>query len=482
MLTAVEGLIAELRRAGIPVRVSESIDVAAALPHLDLGQRAQVKAALRACLVKDSQHLGTFDTVFDLFFALSPTGRAAGAGATSQPGPAASGAAGASGSQGDGVQGHGGGGGGLASLADSALRELLIGALRRDDQDLIRLLAGLMVDRHAQIVLGRPVAGRFYLQNTMRAVDADGLIAALVAAEAARDAPVSALARRLQAERSQARVERFRQEAEAEIRRRLVADRGADAVARTLRTPLPEDVDFLSASQEEIRQMRATLAPMARKLASRMTRKRRHHRRGPLDFRRTVRRSMSYGGVPAAPVFRPPRPAKPDLVVLADISGSVATFAGFTLHLVSALRQEFSAVRSFVFVDGIDEVTAELAQSGNVAEAARRINSGGGGVWLTGRSDYGQALSIFWDRWGQHIRRRSTVLVLGDARTNYYAPREDVLAVMRQRAGHLYWLNPEPASAWDTGDSVIGRYAPCCDAVIECRNVRQLRAFVESLA
>ena len=191
---------------------------------------------------------------------------------------------------------------------------------------------------------------------------------------------------------------------------------------------------------------------------------------------------ISWVGAPANAVFGPARPAKPELIVLADISGSVATFAAFTLHLVSALRQEFAAVRSFVFVDGIDEVTTVLATSPDIAEAASRINAEGGGVWLDGRSDYGHAFGVFWERWGNQIRRRSTILVLGDARTNYHAPREDVLAAMRQRAGHLYWLNPEPATAWDSGDSVISRYAPSCDAVIECRNVRQLKAFVESLA
>ena len=467
MLRAVEGLIAELREVGIPVRVSEGIDAAAALRHLDLGQREEVRASLRACLVKDAQHLGAFDTIFDLYFA--PPGTGGPSGDDFQPPRAA-----------------GDGNGGLGALDDMAIRQVLIRALRSGDHHLTRIIAGLMVDRHADIVPGRPVAGTYYLLRTMRAADPPALVTALAAGDGDAAGPVGrpagALARRLRLEDSQRRVERFRLEVEAQIRRRLVADRGAGAVARTLRSPLPEDISFLTASQREIAAMRTTLAPMARKLASRLARRRRHRRRGPLDFRRTVRHSMSYGGVPAEPVFRPARPAKPELIVLADISGSVATFAAFTLHLVSALRQEFAAVRSFVFVDGIDEVTTVLATSPDIAEAASRINAEGGGVWLDGRSDYGHAFGVFWERWGNQIRRRSTILVLGDARTNYHAPREDVLAAMRQRAGHLYWLNPEPATAWDSGDSVISRYAPSCDAVIECRNVRQLKAFVESLA
>jgi uncharacterized protein with von Willebrand factor type A (vWA) domain len=480
----VEGLITELRQVGLPIRVSEGIDAVAALRHVDLWQRGELKAALGACLVKDAQHMGAFDTVFDLYFpAAGPLGRTQETAGGSPDDPGLSGAPEAAGSgEGGAVSGGegGAGGGGLGALDDAAITQLLIRALRSGDQYLARAIAGLMVDRHAQIVPGRPVAGTYYLLRTMRAVNPDALVIALAAGDDG-DGPVSGLAARLRVEQSQARVDQFRLEVEAQIRRRLTADRGAAAVARTLRSPLPEDVSFLTASQDEIAVLRHTLEPLARALAARLARKRRHHRRGQLDFRRTIRSSMSYGGVAVTPVFRPARPAKPKLIVLADISGSVATFAAFTLHLMSALREQFAAVRSFVFVDGIDEVTGILASAPNIAQAARSINAVGSGVWLDGRSDYGHALTTFWDGWGSQISQRTTVLVLGDARTNYHAPREDVLAAIRQRAGRLYWLNPEPATAWDSGDSVVGRYAPCCDAVVECRNVRQLKAFVAAL-
>jgi uncharacterized protein with von Willebrand factor type A (vWA) domain len=268
---------------------------------------------------------------------------------------------------------------------------------------------------------------------------------------------------------------------EAQVRRHLVDDRGAAAVARTLRRPLPEDVDFLTSSRDQIADMRAVLDPLTRRLATRLAAKRRHKRRGALDFRRTVRRSLSTGGVPVRPAFRKPHPAKPELFVLADISGSVATFAAFTLQLAFALRSQFSRVRSFVFVDGVDEVTDVLQQAPDVVEAARHINAAGSGVWLDGRSDYGHALTTFWDAWGEQVRRRTTVIVLGDARTNYHDPCEGALKGVSQRAGHVFWLNPEPTSAWNSGDSVIARYQPFCDAVYECRNIRQLRAFVEDL-
>src|SRR6202008_3419932 len=115
-------------------------------------------------------------------------------------------------------------------------------------------------------------------------------------------------------------------------------DRGAEAMAKTLRKPLPENVDFMHATREELVQLRKAIQPLTRKLAVRLARKRRHGRKGPLDFRNTVRHSLSYGGVPAEPKFKYPRPAKPEIMIVADISGSVAAFAGFTLPLVYAVN------------------------------------------------------------------------------------------------------------------------------------------------
>jgi hypothetical protein len=467
MLTAIDGMITELRQIGVPVSLTEKLDAVRSLRHLPLADREGLKAALRAALVKSHDHELAFDTLFDLYF--SPS-----AGPVAGPGPAGR----------DGRDGPAGvGPGSFGSLDDAGLTELLLAALRDGNDVMLRLIAGIFVERHAAIEPGRPVAGTYYVFRTLRAVDPDRLIARLVAAtEAGQEAGAqSALLRRLQAEGYEAQLQRFRQAVEAQVRLRLVADRGAAAVARTLRRPLPEDAEFLNSSHEQIIAMRGVLDPLTRRLAGRLAAKRRHRRRGALDFRRTIRESLSTGGVPVDPVFRKPRPAKPELFVLADISGSVSTFAAFTLQLMFALRAQFSRVRSFVFVDGIDEVTEILQQAPDVIDATRDINAMGSGVWLNGRSDYGHALESFWQHWGEQVRRRTTVIVLGDARSNYLDPREGVLKAVRERAAHLFWLNPEPRTAWNTGDSVIGRYQPFCDAVHECRNLRQLRRFAEEL-
>jgi uncharacterized protein len=439
MIAAVEGLVAELRTVGIPVSVSEQADALSALRHVGLGERAAVKAALGAALVKDAAHESTFSAVFDLYFA-------------------------------------GAGGGVLDTVDDEGLRALLLAALEANQPTLLRALAAVYVSRHAGIQPGRRVAGTYYLVRAMRAVSPDTLPARLLAASEA-----DGLARMLLAEEYERRVAEFQRAVEAEIRRRMVADRGADDVARTLRTPLPEDADFLTASGAQIDALRAIVAPMARKLAARLAARQRHRRRGALDFRGTARRSMSTGGVPVTPVFRRRRPAKPELVILADISGSVSAFAEFTLHLTYALRSEFTRVRSFVFADTADEVTQILDSASDIAAATAEINTRGCGVWLDGHSDYGNALRSFAEQHGHQLSSRTTVLVLGDARANYHATGAELLRGIARRAGHLFWLNPEPAAAWDSGDSVMREYARFCDGVFECRNVRQLRAFIERL-
>src|SRR5450755_2166470 len=235
---------------------------------------------------------------------------------------------------------------------------------------------------------------------------------------------------------------------EAEIRRRLVADRGVEAMARTLRKPLPEDVDFMHASRDEMQLLQRAIYPLTRALAARLAQRRRHRRRGHLDFRQTVRHSMSFGGVPVEPKFKRPRPSKPEIMVVADISSTVASFARFTLQFVYAMQSEFSKVRSWVFIDGIDEIT--------------RFNTEADVVWVDGHSDYGHAFEVWHERHIREVTKKSSVILLGDARNNYHASQAWTVAEMQKRARRLFWLDPEPRGYWDTGDSIISEYAPYC--------------------
>ena len=182
------------------------------------------------------------------------------------------------------------------------------------------------------------------------------------------------------------------------------------------------------------------------------------------------------------PQFRTSRPTKPEVFLLCDISGSMATFARFALQFVYAMSGQFSKLRSFVFVDALDEVTGFFEAGAPFELALERVSREAEVVWLDGHSDYGHALAQFWERYGGDLTPRSTVIVTGDARNNYRDARGDVMAGIAAASRAVYWLNPEPTTYWDTGDSVMSALGAHCDGVFEVRNLRQLEAFVEELA
>lgn len=482
VLETLSGFVDELRQAGIPVSLTENLDAVEALRHIPLEDREVFRAALGATLVKNDTHRRAFDTVFDVYFALrGPVHRLGEAPDLDEAEELVDELIGGR----DGEQGAGGEGG--DGLTAAQLAELLFQALQEGDRSMLAAVARAAVTRYAGMEPGRPVGGTYYLYRTLRQLDFDGVLARLLAEPQDtsegpdEEPPDDALDRRLAKEEYESRLDALRNEIEAEIRRRLVADRGAEAVAASLRRPLPEEIDFMHASRDELVALRKAMIPLTRKLAARLARKRRHRHHGPLDFRNTVRHSLSYGGVPAELRYKAPQPSKPEIVVIADISGSVAAFARFTLQMVYALSAQFSRVRSFVFIDGVDEVTDYFRGTDDITEAISRINAEADVIWMDGHSDYGHAFEAFLERYGSQIGPKSTVLLLGDARNNYHSASAWVLDELQQKARHVYWLNPEPRSYWDTGDSIIGQYAKYCDGVWECRNLKQLERFVEHL-
>jgi uncharacterized protein len=486
VLDLLSGFVTELRRSGLPVSLTEHLDAAEAVKHIPLEDREALKYALAATLVKSSSHWRAFETAFEVYFAVRTGGRGGAEGEGEDEG--------LDGEEPDGEQpsGQGGaqgkrswqGGGGGEGMTPEEMAEMLFKSLLSADAGLMNMVARNAVDRYAGMEPGRPVGGTYYLYRTLRNLDLDGVLERLMAQAQAGAAggALTDLEERLAADEFKARVDKFRRSVETEIRRRLVEDRGVEALARSVRKPLPEDIDVMHATREELATLQRVLRPLSRKLAVRLARKRRHGRKGPLDFRATVRRSLSTGGVPIEPRFRHPRPAKPEIFVIADISGSVASFARFTLHLVYAISAQFSKVRSFVFVDGIDEVTRFFEGVVDPAEAVARINLEADVIWVDGHSDYGHALTEFHRRWGDQVTSRSSVIILGDARNNYHASASWVVEDLQARARRVYWLNPEPRDYWGSGDSIVGEYAAHCDDVVECRTLRQLEHFVGNLA
>lgn len=467
MLSAVHGFTHRLRSAGIPVSMVETFDCIEALRHISVADRAAVRSALAATLIKRVEHESTFDGLFESYFAVRTDLAAVEtsldrSGAT---GPEAS---------------------GVATVGDERgpstdLLKALVEALRSDDRDALRRLAEKAVKQFAHIRTENVASERYYLYRVLRQLELAELLRTTMLHEREEAGDLSNLARRLLRDEHTARMEKFRRMIADEIRRQLsqrdVAEESGLFAAESI-----EDVDFLSASPSELRLMREAIRPLARRLAARFARRRRTRRRGRLDVRRTIRRSLSYGGVPLDPAFRHPRASKPELYLLCDISGSVAEFARFTMSLLYAAKAEFSRIRLFTFVDGIDEVTDLMEERGHRL-APRNLLYGTKVIAADGHSDYGKVFRRFWHVYGHaDLDPRSTVIITGDARSNYREPGLEALALIAKRARAVYWLNPEAMLEWDTTDSLAGLYAGLCHGTYETRTLRQLAEFVSQIA
>jgi uncharacterized protein len=460
-----DGFVRAVRGAGIPVGISQAVDAAEILTVVDLLDREQLRHGLAAVLLQRAAQRPTYDVLFDLWWPLSDR---------ASPGDVPADSEDADGERPDSTLDVPHDDAGVAGL----MREELLRLLLEGDDEALRRFARDAVDR-----LGRsrptPSGQSFFGYRVMRALSPDTLVAQLLSGLLA-GADRGGLAEQVTRQMVRERLAAFRAAVDAEVRRRTAAERGRDAVARNAVRPLVDQVDFLRAQSADLAELRRAVSPLARRLAVRLSARRRFGREGRLDFRRTVRASLATGGVPIVTHHRPRTVHKPELVVLCDVSGSVAGFSHFTLLLTQALREHFTGVRAFAFVDSTDEVTRFFRPGADVVDAVGRIGREADVVAYDGHSDYGTALEVFAERWPAAVGPRTSLLVLGDGRTNYRDPGVTVLADLVRRARSAHWLNPEPRRLWGSGDSAANRYAEVID-MVECRNAAQLGEFVTTL-
>ncbi len=450
------------------------IDATGALNEIDGLDRAQVHAALAASLIKRADDRAAFDSLFAIHFAMrSPRRRREFEEGAETPRPHDEIQTSLDRPAGPGEEG--------APDADPSteLLEALLQALRSGDMDRLRELADLAVTRFAGMQTQTAASERYFLYRVLRALELSELMGRVLAAE--RDAEAASDEPSLLHADLAERIEAFKRMLAEQVRSHLTELRGADDAARGLSHLSIEETDFQGASPRQLAQMREQIRPLARSLASRIERRRLRRGRGRLDVRRTVRRSMSYGGVLLDPAFRRPRVARPDLYLLCDVSGSVAEFASFTLTLLQAMTEEFPRMRSFAFVDAVDEVTHDLHDVASFLEV-RHVLYRADVVRADGHSDYGSVLAQFWDRFGSALDSRSTIILTGDLRSNHRDPRADVLRLIHSRAHKVYALNPDREADWDTADSIASVYRPYLDGAFEVRNLTQLGEAVLHIA
>ena len=440
-----------LRLKGINAGPSETIDAAQVATVLGFDDREILREGLAAALVRRDGQRDVFDMTFDLFF---PAGIGTPEAARDE----------------------------LAADTVEQLRDLLAMALADDDPRALDQLAEVAVDLLGEV--GRPDTSThgWSAYQTLERLRPQTLVAAAVGFRGngggggnGSNGPVT---ERLHRDEVRRAVGRFREAVSSEARRRTAEVRGREVVSRHAVAPSKDRVEFLSANAHQLAQMRRTVQPLARRLATRLSARRRRRRRGQIDIRRTLRAAMSTGGVPVKPVYAAPRPSRPELVLLCDVSGSVAGFSDFTMLLVKALSDQFSKVRVFAFVNAMAEVT-ELVRENDGDLSARILAEARVTKWHTS-SDYGEAFADFMVEVDRVVGPRTAVLILGDARNNNQRPRLEALHRIAERSRRTFWLNPEHGSRWGLGDSEALTYSEVVP-MYECCTIEQLSTVVGRL-
>lgn len=454
-----------LRQNGVRVSLAETMDTFRALSAVGLGDRETVRAALRATVVKRSVDVATFEQLFDLFFS--------GLGEVIKEVAQATQAA--------------------MGLDDEALEQFLEQLEKLLEEKgielspLARALLKADTGRLEQIL--REAAQRGELGQIQHGFQEGRFTHALAGALGLND---------LGNELDRVRRELSGQSEETDRRLEEYLDRRMRDLQDLLKSTVRQELDrqdvnrqdrqglqtlaeksFFYLTEDEMRRMQEAVNKLAQRLKNVVAIRRRRARRGKFDSSETLRHNLQYGGVPFRVIFDRKRKDKPQVMVLCDVSDSVRNVSRFMLQFVYSLQDLYSKVRSFIFVADVGEVTQLFTDH----EAAKALDLALNGnlINIYAHSDFGRAFRGFHRDFISSVNKRTTVIVLGDARNNYNLPHEWVLKEVQQRAKQVIWLNPENRMTWGFGDSEMDRYAPFCTVVEECRNLNQLYRVIDRL-
>jgi hypothetical protein len=449
------------RGAGLKVSAAEGIDAARAVDLVGFGDREVLKDCLGLVLAKTPEEKAAYDEVFDIYFKRDEFASDSGpvADGSAEDGPAALDQDPFSGPS------NGAGGDGMGGEGGQSLGSLLVA----DDR---ASLATAMEQAAGEAGIENI---RFFTQKNLyarRILDRMGLRALERDMEAMRQTGTpEGLGR---AQFLEGKVEALRDSVRDFVERNLLLFARGDT--EKFREDLLKSARLSNLERRDLDRMRVLVRQMAKKLAARYATTRRRRLRGQLDTRRTLRRNMGWGGIPFVTVWKQKRIEKPRVMVLCDVSGSVAAMAQFLLMFLYALNEALSDIRSFAFAGSLIEVS-DVLEKQPVEAAITEIMS----LIGFGSSNYGNSFADFEDGWMGFVTNKTTVIILGDARGNRTDPRTDVIGRLSQRCKRIIWLNPEYRSAWGTGDSDMYRYAPFCNLVTVCNTLRQLERTIADI-
>jgi uncharacterized protein with von Willebrand factor type A (vWA) domain len=434
------------RGAGVHVSPAESIDAMRAVAEVGISDRGVLRDALLLTLAKSEDEKKALGACFDLFFAHPESQRA------SEEAKDASGAA-AESQTAEGTPSQPEGLGPLAQMLLSQDRSAIAAAIASASG--AASLSDIRYFTQRGIFSGRilELMGIARLNDDMQSLTATNPALAerlTVLTDALRENVRDAV--------SQALVLYGREEAE------------------NLRNEILRSAPLARIEPRQIEQMRALIRQMARRLRERYSKPRKRQRRGHLDVRRTLRKNAAWGSVPFLTAWKRRHRDRPRIVALCDVSGSVARASDFFLLLIHSLHEVVSDVRSFAFSGHLIEVS-EILESKSAEEAMQDIMSKVG----FGSSDYGTSFANFEQQWMASVTPQTTVIVLGDARSNNLDPGADILRRISERAKRLVWLNPEGRLMWGLGDSEMPRYATFCNLVRQCATAQQLERAISDI-
>jgi uncharacterized protein len=432
----------ELRREGLSVGTSEILDAFEALHNVPWTEPADFREAMAATLAKSQEERRVFDLLFERFFFRVAEAEALRQGVGEQRRYDSA-----------------------AGLNLEELREAIREAIAQGRDGEMRDLARLAIAAFGRGGEGSGVVG----------VDVQRIRRTLGLQAHGREAEGDGEALTLDRES----LNQFERQLRRELERALIERTERLPPSR----PLAElDRALPTSPAQDLASVHRAVAQLKRRLAT-LGHEQRGRRKGAVvDVRRTMRASLETGGVPLRLKYRPRRPRRPEIYVLCDVSTSVTSASVFFLSVLHALHDSFRKLRSFVFIERISEVTDVFERERDFRQISQRISREGGVADVSGYTDYGRVWQEFEAEISEDLDPRSTVIVLGDARTNGREPHAETFGRVAERAGRTFWLNPEPRLYWNYGDSVMAAYERYCDGAFECWTTKHLEGFVNVVA
>uniref|UniRef100_Q07SC2 VWA containing CoxE family protein n=1 Tax=Rhodopseudomonas palustris (strain BisA53) TaxID=316055 RepID=Q07SC2_RHOP5 len=437
------------RGAGVRVSPAESIDAMRAVADVGFADRSVLRDTLLLTLAKSQDEKQALGDCFDLFFSRADL-KSSEAKEAGQQGPTADASANPAASGGD--------------ASPQELGELAQMLLSHDRSAVAAAMAGAANAAALSDI-------RYF---TQRGLFQTRMLEQLGIARLRDDLDRLTVTSPADAERLAAALDALREDVREMVSQALLLYGREES--ENLRHEILRNAPLARLERRQVEQMKALIRAIARRLRERYSKPRKRQRRGHLDVRKTMRRNAAWGGIPFLTAWKRRHRDRPKIVALCDVSGSVAQVSDFFLLLIHSLHEVVDDVRSFAFSGHLIEVS-EILDKQSPEAAMQEIMSKVG----YGSSDYGRSLADFEKQWLSAVTPKTTVIILGDARTNKLDPRADILRTISERAKRVVWLNPEGRMGWGWGDSEMPRYAPFCHLVRQCATARQLERAVSDI-